>query len=316
LITEERSGLFKMSSFKTAVSVDEAKDYLKNIAGSEISNVVPIDMGELSRVFSFSKGNKEFILHLRTDRDSLDKAKYMYDQYSGYSIPIPKVVSIGNAGQLYYSITEKAPGRPISTFQPEEVELILDELAKEFTNVNNINIDKSKGYGWFSPSGTAAFNTWTECLEDFFNIESSFYGDWTRLYEESFLERDIFENLYARMLDLTKYSPEEPYLVHGDFHLGNMLSDGSKITGIVDWEMAMYGDFMLDLGVMHFWAPDLRFPQRVKEAWEEKGRIIEHFEERLLCYQIFKGIDGLRFFAKKNEKPSYEYVKGKLEALV
>ena len=46
------------------------------------------------------------------------------------------------------------------------------------------------------------------------------------------------------MIDLASVSPQETYLVHGDFHLGNMLTDGSNITAVVDWEMALYGDFM------------------------------------------------------------------------
>lgn len=132
------------------------------------------------------------------------------------------------------------------------------------------------------------------------------------LFENSFLERDVFEKFYTIMIDLANYSPEKQFLVHGDFHFGNMLSDGRVITGIVDWELAMYGDFMFDLAVLHLWFPHLQFPQKVRDAWEEEGRGIPNFEERLLCYLLFKGIDGLRFYAKKGDRPSYDFIKKSL----
>ncbi len=119
------------------------------------------------------------------------------------------------------------------------------------------------------------------------------------------------------MIDLAERSPQETYLVHGDFHLGNMLADGSNITAIVDWEMALYGDFMFDLATMHMWTPQLQLPQMVRDALKRKiGIDIPHFEERLLCGLLFKGLDGLRFFAKKGDKPAYESVKGKILALL
>ena len=37
-----------------------------------------------------------------------------------------------------------------------------------------------------------------------------------------------------------------------------MVLDGKKVTGIVDWEMAMFGDFMLDVAVLHLWAPEVK----------------------------------------------------------
>jgi aminoglycoside phosphotransferase (APT) family kinase protein len=37
-------------------------------------------------------------------------------------------------------------------------------------------------------------------------------------------------------------------IVHGDFRLGNVLADGSRITGIVDWEIWSVGDPRVDAG--------------------------------------------------------------------
>ena len=39
-----------------------------------------------------------------------------------------------------------------------------------------------------------------------------------------------------------------PTIVHGDFRLGNLLRDGSRVTAVVDWEIWSVGDPRVDLG--------------------------------------------------------------------
>jgi aminoglycoside phosphotransferase (APT) family kinase protein len=43
-------------------------------------------------------------------------------------------------------------------------------------------------------------------------------------------------------------APLPPAIVHGDFRLGNLLADGNRITGVIDWEIWSIGDPRLDAG--------------------------------------------------------------------
>lgn len=47
----------------------------------------------------------------------------------------------------------------------------------------------------------------------------------------------------------------EPVLNHGDYRMGNLLVDGSRLTGVLDWEIAHFGDRHEDLafGCMAVW---------------------------------------------------------------
>ena len=47
----------------------------------------------------------------------------------------------------------------------------------------------------------------------------------------------------------------EPVLNHGDYRMGNLLVDGSHLTGVLDWELAHFGDRHEDLafGCMAVW---------------------------------------------------------------
>ena len=64
------------------------------------------------------------------------------------------------------------------------------------------------------------------------------------------------EELTARAPELggllaTQRPPERPpTLVHGDFHLGNMLFRDGQVVGVLDWEIAQLGQPLLDLGCL------------------------------------------------------------------
>ena len=49
--------------------------------------------------------------------------------------------------------------------------------------------------------------------------------------------------------------PAEPVLIHGDYRMGNLLAEDSRLTGVLDWELAHFGDRHEDLafGCMAVW---------------------------------------------------------------
>ncbi|MEJ0046382.1 MAG: phosphotransferase family protein [Rhodospirillales bacterium] len=59
---------------------------------------------------------------------------------------------------------------------------------------------------------------------------------------------------------LTRHTPQhfEPGIMHGDFHLANVMfrHDSGELAAIVDWELATIGDPLLDLGWLLATWPD------------------------------------------------------------
>ncbi|WP_346728845.1 phosphotransferase family protein [Paroceanicella profunda] len=60
-----------------------------------------------------------------------------------------------------------------------------------------------------------------------------------------------------RWLERTAPPPGPPVLCHNDFRTGNYMVEGARLTAVLDWEFAAWGDGMADIG--WFCAPCWRF---------------------------------------------------------
>ena len=84
--------------------------------------------------------------------------------------------------------------------------------------------------------------------------------------------------------------PVDPVLNHGDFRLGNLLAEDSHLTGVLDWELAHFGDWHEDLafGCMAVW----RFG-----AYDRPALGLGSLEEYFAAYEAVGGrpVDPTRF---------------------
>lgn len=76
-----------------------------------------------------------------------------------------------------------------------------------------------------------------------------------------------------------------PGLMHGDYHLANIMYSyaGPQVAAIIDWEMVTVGDPLLDLGWLLATWPDPDAPSRRPSAIAEAGGLPSH-AELVACY--------------------------------
>ena len=66
--------------------------------------------------------------------------------------------------------------------------------------------------------------------------------------------------------------PEHEVLTHGDYRMGNMVIDGDRIRGVLDWEMASVGDPLADLAwcFIPVWEPSLVAEDELVQRYGER----------------------------------------------
>ncbi|QIQ87162.1 phosphotransferase [Erythrobacter sp.] len=80
-------------------------------------------------------------------------------------------------------------------------------------------------------------------------------ADLRRQFEEAGGDRPIIALGLKWMEDHCPPRETEPVLNHGDYRMGNILAENSNLTGVLDWELAHFGDPHEDLafGCMAVW---------------------------------------------------------------
>ncbi|MBO9597304.1 MAG: aminoglycoside phosphotransferase family protein [Cohnella sp.] len=292
---------------KPNLAISEIKEVLRSHFGSGTAEITPLAGGNLSSVFSFNHEGKGYCVKFSDLAGAYETERYVSDLLSGQGIPFPKCLALGKTGRLAYVIMERIDGRNLGDCTEEEQAYQLPELIGILSRLADVDVGGTCGYGWIGPDGNGAYTSWKDFVVAFHAEDQTgtFWENWHDLYRTSCLERDVFEEIYNRLMAYVSYNESYRGFIHGDFHQWNILSDGTRITGIIDGN-CMYGDFLVDLAILDRHMPRSSVIQTYQDYQAKAGKVIPNFKERLLGAYYFKGLDGLRFYAKMGWKDAYQ----------
>jgi hygromycin-B 4-O-kinase len=298
-----------MASVKPHLSEDVIRALLAERFVAPDGPLVPVGGGQIAQTFAFTADGQAYIIRFNHTNMlvNLEKDAYIYQHFAGPQLPIPPVHQIGHLDDLVYAITQKMPGRPMTDLPKAEVITAIPSLITTLDAIHASPVGETTGYGIFNSEGVGLATSWRDTLASI-NAEddpTDFYGQWHHMFEDTFLERSVFERIYATMVRLLDFCPEERWLVHGNYGFGNVLLADGQVTAVLDWIDAKYGDFVYDIAWLDFWAPDLGFGERFAAHYTARGHAVPAYAERLRCYECYIGLLALRFFAKTDQHPAY-----------
>ncbi len=301
-----------MSTHKTTVDQEIVQNFLKEKFPTGVSDFEMIIGGESSQAYSFSADGKNYIIRLnKHNTRGFKKDEYAFNHYGSNLIPIPKVYEIGKTNDsLNYCISEKVPGKLLHEFRGEEFKNMLPDMFRVLDAIHACDISNTSGYGKWNEDGQGEYKTWKEML---LSVGKHLEENGKSLFETSFLEKDFWDMAYAKLTELVQYCSEERFLVHGDYGFNNELAEGAKITGVIDWDCSMYGDFLYDVAWLGFWSP---VPDYKKFYLEHSKVEIKDFEKRVLCYMVFIGLNSISFYAYSGQEEKYGWAKERVNSLI
>ncbi|WP_179281153.1 phosphotransferase family protein [Paenibacillus sp. XY044] len=301
---------------KPTVDITLVKEIISEHLGHGAAEITPMEGGNLSRVFSFNHAGKGYVIKFSDLEGAYAAEIFVSDLLSNQGIPFPRCIGHGKTGDLEYSMMERMDGRNLADFSAEEQRRRLPELIRILTRLNHIDPGTTRGYGWIGPSGNGGFPTWKDYWESVYAEEQAggFWENWYALFHNTCLEKEVFDEIYSRLKAYSHYNEPHRYFIHGDFQQWNILSDGSRITGILDCNCA-YGDFLVDLATLDRHMDGQNVVQAYQDHQEQAGIVIRDFTERLKGAYYFKGLDGLRFYAKMGWRNAYDHTRNFLLGL-
>ncbi len=222
--------------------------------------------------------------------------------HSAALLPIPAVIEIGAAGDGYFAVSERAHGELLNGLHGPGMRSALPGLLAALDALRAIDVSGTKGYGIWAPDGTGPARNWAQALLAI-SQETIRVPGWRSALAASPVGIGPFDRGYARLRELAEGLPEERHVVHGDLLNHNVLVQGSRVTAVIDWGNALYGDWLYDAAWLIFWWPwfpqwhDIDITPELKRHWEQQGGLPSDLHHRLQAYLVHIGLDAMAYNA-------------------
>ncbi len=286
-----------------------------------VTGIQSLTGGVFSRAFAFAAGCQEYVIRLSTFEhaaESFAKDAYAGRHFASPALPIPRVIAIGQHGPDHYAISERVAGRTLDGLSPAQRDALLPAILDTLDAIARADVHASRGYGSWDAAGQGEAATWHDFLAAIIaDAETGLYRGWHALFRDSFLERRVYEAIYRRMLELAAYCPEERALIHNDFHFENVLADAGRVTGVIDWGNALYGDSLHEIAQLAWWSgwPGWWYDDSAPLLRQRYGAA-PHYAERIACYTCHVALDELRYNARVGRRAQYERARDRILALI
>ena len=279
--------------------------------------------GQISETWFFSACGKDYVIRLirrklgfLLRKDQFITERVLNRGASTDAIPVARFVATGESDETVFTITERVHGELVDEMDDAAVEALIPTMLDMLDRIHETSLDGLSGYGGFDHQGSAPHTSWPEYLLSVADADpNGFHGNWHHLFDDSILERDLFETLLAEMRRLLPHCPAERHLIHGDYGADNMIARDGEIVAVLDWANARLGDFLWDIAWLGICMPDHDVVGTALSRYASKGQRLASAEARLRCYYCYIGLDTLRFFARSNHEDGYRWIRSRIRAM-
>lgn len=215
----------------------------------EVTDLVPLQGGLVSTVLGFRAGGDEYVVRVGSSIEAYKKDAYVSRQFGSAEVPIPEVLRVGQMDSSHpYCIARRARGTKLHDAPLATRPALIAAVTRCMTAITNAPLPPARCYGVFESSGGAPSATWREYVE-------SRCGEARRrqIAGSGRVDMMLADKARAAIEANAEFCTEDRSLVHGDFGSFNILCDGDRITGVIDWDHALYGDPLYDVANVLFW---------------------------------------------------------------
>jgi hygromycin-B 4-O-kinase len=293
------------------VGIPELRQLILELYNQNIDRFELIGKGEFSKGYFFTIDGEEMVIRFSNIGSApfmYGKDKFAHDHFSREGLLIPQIFRIGQYRDTYFAISKRAKGQEFGTFDFADKQKLVKPLVLTLRILHSTNIAKKyTGFGSWDETGAAKYNSWNEALL----VINSFH-ERKEYLSCNFYNKELNIWLIKQIESSLELIPDKKYVVHGDVSFGNIITDGIKITGLLDWSGAQWGDFLCDYAYLEYWHPELDYRNIVLELYPEYGLDLSHYQERIQCYQYYISAVLLDYYLRSNQEEKYHIVEKKI----
>lgn len=282
--------------------------------GPGITALETLRPGAWSAAFGFVLDQHPYVIRFSEHADDFDRDAFAR-RFASPTLPVPAVTRRGTWKDLNYAVSERVPGACIDILSPDDFQRTLPSLLDVLDALRRADVSGSTGYGTWGPDGNGMCRSWKESLSRALSdTPEQRGGSWRVKLETSPTGATAYDRERELLLRRLDDMPNLRHIVHCDLLNFNVLVEDHRISGVIDWGCAMYGDFLYELAWFAFWWP--WYPQwagiNVVDAaitmYVNLGADLTGAHERLLCYQLHIGLTHQSYNASIEDWAALEAV--------
>lgn len=307
-----------MPEMNPSMTAADVAMFLQRQFGAPVKGLRPLTGGNVAEVYQFSVNGRDYVVRFAAPEfAAFEQEAFIADRYASPLVPIPRIAAIGQTGDRSYAISEAAPGEHIDALLPAETAALSASLFDVLDAIHAADTSNTTGWGWIGRDGNGLSSSWGAHIGAIVDPshDHPYYGTWASVFGATALELADIKPLAQALTDLLPVCPEQRTLLHGDFGFTNVLVADGRITAVLDWANALYGDPLYDLAWLDFWGAGVNYAQTGRSRSAARGEDLTGFADRLACYQAYVALDAMRFFAKRDDASGLDFVRNRVRAL-
>ncbi len=289
-----------------------ALGFLRRRYGDGVEMGEDLPQGEWSRAYAFRHDGRDLVVRFNPARHAFD-VDLLALRFRAPDLPIPAVLEVGEYDGGYFAISERAFGDFLEELPPARMEAAVPSLLDTLDALRTADTSDTKGFGAWDRRGDGRYPDWATFLLDIdAGTPPAFRSTWRRDLARSDLAQGAFRAGRRELEALAPRCPNRRSVVHSDLLNRNAFVAGPRVSALIDWQCALYGDHLFELAWFTFWAPwhagiaaaGLR--ERALERWRRGAVDLTDADLRLRCYELRIGVSHLVYNAWRRDLVSLE----------
>ncbi|MAG37674.1 MAG: hypothetical protein CL878_15675 [Dehalococcoidia bacterium] len=218
--------------------------------------------------------------------DLLEQEVWAARQCRSLGIPVPDILAYEAAPRSFvapYMIMARLPGVPghRARLTAGERDSVLEQLGQYLALIHRIELP---AFGWLRGHGATFAGRSPSWME---HVLAQYDREARKLPGDVLDPRRAAELRVRLEREREALAVDSAVLVHGDYHLKNVLVQQARVTGILDFENLVAGDPVVDFSAVHFRSAEPAADLAAMQRGYGPSRLFEpDFMRKLYLYEL------------------------------
>lgn len=288
--------------------------YLQTHFDPSAANLEPLSAGWFSQAYAFHTVEGAYVLRLNAWAVDFQKDAWAAAHLAGPDLPIPALLRLERFdAQRWAAISPRCPGRSADGLDEAARLRLVPALFDALAALRRRPAAGCPGWGLTGGQFEGLFPSWPAYVRSLHNHKFSYSLE---DLAGTFFEPELYQAVLAALESLLPLLPAQKWLVHGDFGFHNLIAQGDRLTGVLDWAEARLGDPLADVANLEYWSKGIPYAELWREYAARRGILEPNFEARLRCYILAAAAGDLRLAAHRGDAADYQWAKARAAALL